>query len=59
MNRFSELIFALDIYKTDIDKIVAQYRKTDAENKRVYNAETFAEYHVKNVEEAKQKVRKR
>lgn len=59
MNRFSELILALDVYKTDIDKIVAQYRKTDAENKRIYNAETFAEYHVKNAEEAKQKVQKR
>lgn len=59
MNRFTELLFALEIYKDDIDKIVSQYRKTDAADKQTYSAQTYAERHLQNVESARKKIKSR
>lgn len=59
MNRFSELLFALEIYKDDIDKIVSQYRKTDAADKQTYSTQTYAERHSQNVESARKKIKSR
>lgn len=57
MNRFNEIFLDLKSYKSDIDRIVAEYRRKDAENKKIYNAEAFTERHLKNMAEARQKVK--
>ena len=40
MNRFSEIYTAFDLYKDRIDKIIWEYRKSQEENRKVYNSET-------------------
>lgn len=39
MNRFAEMMVALDCYKTRIDKIIREYRADQGKNEKIYNAQ--------------------